>query len=574
MKFYTERPWPQCDVLVGNPPFLGDKLMRRELGDAYVEELRRVYEHRIPGQSDLCCYWFEKARDLIEQGKCKRAGLLATQGIRGGANREVLKRIKQSGDIFFAESDRDWVLAGANVHVSMVGFDAGKEGSRVLDGKLVSSISPTLGSASDLTEARTLIENESVGFIGSSMHGPFDIAETAAIEMLCSGGNPNGKPNSDVVRPILNAFEITKRAERRWVVAFRPDAALEQASSYECPAQFVVRHVKPVRDENHRKAYRDRWWLHGEARPALVEALALLPRFIATPRVSKHRVLVWVTPEVLPSDATVSFARSDDFFFGVVQSRFHSIWALRQGTRLETRPRYTPTTCFETFPFPFSDDLQPQKPAPVKPPPKSEKPPQPDRFYAENLAAKNYFMGKEEAPPYGSRSRREEAQPSSSALPAPHSAFDPRAGVASAAKELNELRERWLNPPESTVECILEFPGSADGPWSCYVVNPDKNGIGTVRYPRLEPRDGDCAAKLKQRTLTNLYNERPAWLDFAHKRLDAAVAGAYGWPADLTDEQILEKLLALNLERAVEESRAASVKKSRTSREKQSDEMI
>jgi hypothetical protein len=392
--------------------------------------------------------------------------------------------------------------------------------------------------------------------------------------MLCSGGNPNGKPNSDVVRPILNAFEITKRAERRWVVAFRPDAALEQASSYECPAQFVVRHVKPVRDENHRKAYRDRWWLHGEARPALVEALAPLPRFIATPRVSKHRVLVWVTPEVLPSDATVAFARSDDFFFGVLQSRFHSIWALRQGTRLETRPRYTPTTCFETFPFPFPDDLQPPEPAPVKPPPKSKQPPEPDRFYAENLAAKNYYMGKEEPPPYGRSSRREEAFSSPSALRTPLSAPDHRAAVAAAAKELNDLRERWLNPPEWTVERILEFPGSANGPWSRYVADPDQNGIGTVRYPRLEPRDADCAAKLKQRTLTNLYNERPTWLDLAHKALDVAVAAAYGWPADLTDEQILERLLALNLERAAEEADAAKVKKPKSSRSKHADELI
>ena len=87
----------------------------------------RFYEGRIPGQSDLCCYWFEVARQQIEDGKCKRAGLLATQGIRGGANREVLKRIKESGDIFFAESDRPWILDGANVHVSMVGFDDGIE---------------------------------------------------------------------------------------------------------------------------------------------------------------------------------------------------------------------------------------------------------------------------------------------------------------------------------------------------------------------------------------------------------------------------------------------------------------
>jgi len=94
-----------------------------------------------------------------------------------------------------------------------------------------------------------------------------------------------------------------------------------------------------------------------------------------------------------------------------------------------------------------------------------------------------------------------------------------------------------------------------------------KTGIGTVRYPRLEPRDADCAAKLKKRTLTNLYNERPAWLDFA-------VAAAYGWPADLADEQILERLLALNLERAEEEAKATGKSKRKTQREKQAGEMV
>jgi hypothetical protein len=139
---------------------------------------------------------------------------------------------------------------------------------------------------------------------------------------------------------------------------------------------------------------------------------------------------------------------------------------------------------------------------------------------------------------------------------------------------LNELRERWLNPPEWTVEKILEFPGSIGGPWARYVVAPDKSGIGTVNYPRLEPRDADCAAKLKKRTLTNLYNERPTWLDLAHKKLDGAVAAAYGWPVDLSDEQILEKLLALNLERAAEEEKSVKVKKPKISREKQADELI
>ena len=83
----------------------------------------------VPAEADLCCYWFEKARSQIEKGLCKRAGLLATQGIRGGANREVLKRIKETGGIFFAESDREWVLDGANVHISMIGFDDGRRES-------------------------------------------------------------------------------------------------------------------------------------------------------------------------------------------------------------------------------------------------------------------------------------------------------------------------------------------------------------------------------------------------------------------------------------------------------------
>jgi hypothetical protein len=244
----------------------------------------------------------------------------------------------------------------------------------------------------------------------------------------------------------------------------------------------------------------------------------------------------------------VAFARSDDFFFGLLHSRFHEIWALALGTQLREKEsgfRYTPTTCFETFPFPFADDLLP---------------PGPDRHYAERLAAKDYpFMGKEEPPRYGAADKTPEEH---------------RAAISDAAEELNGLRERWLNPPEWMVEKILEFPGSADGPWARYIVKPGKNGIGTVRYPRLEPSDPLYGTRLKERTLTKLYNERPAWLDLAHKKLDAAVAAAYGWPADLTDEQILEKLLALNLERAAEEAKSAKVKMPKAQRAKQADEII
>lgn len=99
---------------------------------------------------------------------------------------------------------------------------------------------------------------------------------------------------------------------------------------------------------------------------------------------------------------------------------------------------------------------------------------------------------------------------------------------------------------------MLEFPGSVDGPWKRFVTGADSRGIGTARWPRVVAKDAESAKKLAKRTLTNLYNERPAWLDDAHRELDEAVFASYGWPTDLTDEQILERLLELNLERASE----------------------
>ena len=122
-----------------------------------------------------------------------------------------------------------------------------------------------------------------------------------------------------------------------------------------------------------------------------------------------------------------------------------------------------------------------------------------------------------------------------------------RVAIGEAAAELDRLRNNWLNPPEWTRTEVLEFPGSSDGPWASYVHDANESGIGTVRYPRLVPKDDECAKHLKDRTLTKLYNARPTWLDNLHRQLDAAVFAAYGWSADMTDEEILAKLLELNL---------------------------
>ena len=433
-----EASWPAADVVVGNPPFLGAKLLRANLGDKYVEQLYSVFGDRLAGMSDLCAYWHEKARAQIEAGKLGRSGLLATQGIRGGLGRDVLERIKRTGDIFFAYADEPWVLAGANVHISFVGQDHGSQNERSLDGHPVASINSDLTTGVDLTKARRLPKNLGVAFIGDQKSGPFDVAGEVARDWL-RRPNPDGRDNRDVVRPWVNGLDLTRRPRDMWIVDFGTSMACEEAALYETPFEHVQRYVRPARNASGIGV--SKWWLHWCPRPEMRSALGPLTRYIATPRLTKYRLFVWLPLEVLPDSQVVAIARDDDYTFGVLHSRVHELWALAQGTQLETRPRYTPTTCFETFPFPRPSDAQ-------------------------------------------------------------------RRAIAEAARDLDRLRTGWLNPP------------------------------------------GLPEADLAKRTLTNLYNARPTWLEQAHERLDAAVLAAYGWPGDLHREELLARLLELNLARA------------------------
>src|SRR5271157_1614356 len=195
-----ESEWPAAEFIIGNPPFLGDKKMRSELGDKYVDDLRQLYEGRVPGGADLVTFWFEHARDQIEQGRCQRAGLLATNSISMPGNRPVLDRIKASGDIFMAWSDRPWILGGASVRVAMIGFDSGFEKNKVLDGHPVTDINSDLTTGSDLSSAKALPENSGLCFLGVMKGGPFDLVPDVAQKMLAAPLNPNGRPNSDVVK--------------------------------------------------------------------------------------------------------------------------------------------------------------------------------------------------------------------------------------------------------------------------------------------------------------------------------------------------------------------------------------
>ncbi len=432
-----EPEWPAAEFIIGNPPFLGGKLLRLQLGDEYVAALFGLYKGRVSAEADLVCYWFEKARTMLAEGQAERAGLLATQGIRGGANRRVLQRIKETGDIFLGWSDHPWILDGAAVHISIVGFDDGNEANHELDGAAVASINANLTAGADLTEAARLKDNLGVAFMGDTKGGPFDIPGSLAQEMLNSP-NPHNRSNSEVVKPWVNGRDITDRSRGMWIIDFG-NMTLEQAALYESPFEYVNTQVRPEREKSRSKV--SDWWIHERPRFEMRQAIQGLERFIVTPTTSKHRLFAWLGAEVLPHNALIAIARDDDCTFGVLHSRVHELWARAMGTQLrevESGFRYTPTTCFETFPFPEPDGEQ-------------------------------------------------------------------REAIAEAARELDRLREGWLNPPD-----VLK-------------------------------------SELKKRTLTNLYNARPTWLRQVHERLDKAVFDAYGWPPDLPDAAILERLLVLNL---------------------------
>jgi type II restriction/modification system DNA methylase subunit YeeA len=240
-----EPEWVEADAVVGNPPFLGGNKIRQGLGDKYVDDLFALYKDRIPATADLVTYWFEKARAMIEQGNVKRAGLLATQGIRGGANRQVLERIKKSGDIFWAQSDRVWILDGAAVRVSMVGFDNGAETARQLDSQTVANINANLTATANIHEAKSLPENADIGFVGSQKAGAFDIPSDLARKMLAAKGNPNRRPNSDVVKPSVNGDDITKTPREMWIIDFGVDMSIDKAAQYEMPFEYI-RHYRDL----------------------------------------------------------------------------------------------------------------------------------------------------------------------------------------------------------------------------------------------------------------------------------------------------------------------------------------
>jgi hypothetical protein len=345
--------WPRADAIIGNPPYHGTKFMRSELGDDYVEWLKREFEI---GVKDYAVYWFRKAHDRLGPGG--RAGLVATNSIAQGGNRKAsLELVAASGTIVAAVTDQDWP-GEANVHVSVVNWVKAPVpplGPYLLNGVEVAAIAATLRPGKEDIGQR-LPANRGWQFFGVVPGGDgFVLSSEEARDLLAH----DDADYSRIVRPFLVGADIATDPEqrpRRYLVDFAFET-LEEAMQYPTALERVRALVKPHRDKVKRKAYREKWWRLEEPIIAMRQALSPLERFIACPAQGKRIYMIWCEPSWCPSNLTAAFAFEDDYAMGVLQSHIHLEWAVSQSTTLRRDPRYT-SASFMTFPWPQPSDGQ------------------------------------------------------------------------------------------------------------------------------------------------------------------------------------------------------------------------
>jgi hypothetical protein len=468
--------WPKATFVVGNPPFLGNKLMRTALGDEYAAALRDVYPD-VPSSADLVFYWWDKAARLVSAGAVRRFGLITTNSINQSFNRRILDEHLRDGrsvHLVFAIADHPWVDRSddAAVRVAMTVGEAGAgEGERwavvselpcedgtasiafdVTRGRINSDLSV----GADAGATRDLQANSGLAFTGMYPLGQgfvLDHQDLAA----ATGDDPAERR---FLRPFVTARDLTQVTRGTVVIDLFPLA--DEAARHAAPHlfQWLLNRVKPQRDEDKRENYRIRWWLFAEARPGLRQAVSKIPRFVVVPRTAKHFSFQFVPPYTVPDSTVVALATPSALALGVLSSRIHLAWALATGGRLEDRPRYQHASTFNRFPFPVCTDAQDQR----------------IRDLGEALDAHRKLR---------------QAEHSDLTMTGMYNVLEKlRSGEVLTAKEKN-IHEKGL------------------------------------------------VSVLKK----------------LHDDLDDAVFDAYGWPHDLTDEQILERLVALNAERAEEEKR-------------------
>ncbi len=403
---WLRTPWPKADVIIGNPPFIGAKLLKPQLGPDKVNTLRRLYPE-VPGMADYCVYWIRRAHDHLAPCTAAdpvagRAGLVGTQNIRNNQSRVGgLDHVVQDGTIVEAVDNQPW-SGEANVHVSIAnwvktqdpallpktrrlwfkvepsaatkklwkkqGKKAGKEYE--LSFRDTDAINSALSDQTDVSTAGALECNtDPQRCFNGQMLGHQGFLLTGEQRESIIKGDPR---SAEVIHPYLNGVEVLTLggAGERFVLDFRQMDQLT-AASYAGAFAWVQEHVLPDRQKKaeegkdadgnmrpHHKAFLSRWWQLGFGRPEMLSVITPLPRYLACAYVTKRPVFLFISREFRPSNLIQVFGFGDDYSFGILQSHAHWLWFVTKCGKLTERFRYSAESVFDTFPWPQEPDAK------------------------------------------------------------------------------------------------------------------------------------------------------------------------------------------------------------------------
>lgn len=344
--------WVKADAIIGNPPFLGGKHMRLNLGDEYIDNVFKRFPD-VKDSVDFCAYWFRLAHDKIDEKG--RVGLVATNSISQGKSRvAALDYVTQNGG-YIHEAISTQVWSGeAKVHVSLVNWCKEKPEKYYLDNNTVTVINSSLQASIDVSQAVRLKANLNKCFQGVIPVGSGFIVTEEQVKSWVKADIRN----KEVLKLFSMGANLAKNPQgkpERWIIDFS-NMSIEEVSSYKLPFEHIKLNVKPEREKNREAIMREKWWRFKRTNESMRNAIAPLSYYFTVPRVSKWAIFIPAPLEWLPGDKSVVVASDDFYVFGILTSNIHRTWMHAQKSTLKADIAYTHNTCFETFPFPQTPD--------------------------------------------------------------------------------------------------------------------------------------------------------------------------------------------------------------------------
>ena len=379
--------WPEFDACIGNPPYMGAKRLKQEHPAEYINRVRATFPD-VPGNADYCVYWFRKAHELMRPGT--RAGLVGTNTIRQNYSRAGgLDYIAANGGhIYDAISSMPW-SGEANVHVSIANWSKGtppktpavlryyegEENNEIIwrENELP-EINSALSEKADVSDAAILQPNREPQRVFQGLtpgHKAFVLSRDAALKFA-----DRDQTNSQVITPYLTGRDLTAgvRSQPARFIINMNGYDLNEAREFNAVFQHLKTQVLPVREANarqeadkntralaanpkartnhHHEMFLRHWWRHSYDRSDMVAAIKQRSRYIVCSRVTKRPIFDFACPPIMPGDSLQVFMFDDDYSFGILQSTIHWQWFIEKASTLKSDFRYTPSSVFDTFPWP------------------------------------------------------------------------------------------------------------------------------------------------------------------------------------------------------------------------------